>query len=113
MLTPVIATALAIAIETPYPALGVLVSPSVVHAAYGKSSHALLNPFALLGSMTAGGLLFGAPFVLGQSCTNTLGDFGCVNAIGAVALGVLVGYALWAVVDVLENGDRVERRRAY
>jgi hypothetical protein len=107
VLAPIVASSVAFKTESPYPLLGVLPGPSIVHAAHGKPAHALLAPLAMAGSMAAGGVLFGAPALAVNDCDNTLEDVGCgYTPLLVASVGMLVGYGVWAVVDILENGER-------
>jgi hypothetical protein len=107
VLAPIVASSVAFQTESPYALLAVFPGPSIVHAANGKASHALLAPLAMAGSMVGGGLLFGAPALLVNDCETTFDDLGCgYTPVLAASIGALIGYGVWAVIDILDNGER-------
>ena len=73
-----------------------VLTPTVIHGAYGNVYPAIFAPVGVVGSSFLGG-------VIGAATCNDTGElFGC---LGHAFAGGLVGYAVWATIDVGLNGS--------
>lgn len=80
-------------------------APATVHLAYGKPVRALISPLGAIGSIVLGGLLVGGPTL---GCHQTGDNSSCFDQrMGALFVGVVLGYAGWAIYDTVANSSVV------